>query len=108
MGGAANHWKAKPGAATSLPSQRDELRWDVHGNLFQDWSIQTYTLRPVARTARGDIEAAPTTPTRKSRRFARRVLSIGSLVMGVSFLFSDHDTIAHKSGERRRIQTLSE
>jgi gluconate 2-dehydrogenase alpha chain len=32
-------------AATSLPSQRDELRWDVHGDLFQDWSIQTYTLR---------------------------------------------------------------
>ena len=32
-------------AATSLPSQRDELRWDVHGDLFQDWSVQTYTLR---------------------------------------------------------------
>src|SRR5213075_529789 len=29
----------------SLPSQRDELRWDVHGDLFQDWSVQTYTLR---------------------------------------------------------------
>ena len=32
-------------AATSLPSQRDELRWDVHGDLVQDWSVQTYTLR---------------------------------------------------------------
>jgi gluconate 2-dehydrogenase alpha chain len=32
-------------AAISLPSQRDELRWDVHGDLFQDWSVETYTLR---------------------------------------------------------------
>src|SRR3954454_23747372 len=39
-------------AATSLPSQRDELRWDVHGDLFQDWSVQTYTLR------HNDVETA--------------------------------------------------
>lgn len=32
-------------AAASLPSQRDELRWAVHGGLFQDWAVQTYTLR---------------------------------------------------------------
>ena len=33
------------GAAAKLPSQRDELRWDVHQGLVQDWSVQTYTLR---------------------------------------------------------------
>jgi gluconate 2-dehydrogenase alpha chain len=32
-------------AASSLPSQRDELRWDVHQGLMQDWSIETYTMR---------------------------------------------------------------
>jgi gluconate 2-dehydrogenase alpha chain len=33
------------GAEAKLPSQRDELRWSVHGGLFQDWAIQTYSLR---------------------------------------------------------------
>jgi gluconate 2-dehydrogenase alpha chain len=33
------------GAEAHLPSQRDELRWDTHQGLVQDWSIQTYTLR---------------------------------------------------------------
>ena len=33
------------GAEAKLPSQRDELRWDTHQGLVQDWSIQTYTLR---------------------------------------------------------------
>lgn len=33
------------GAAAKLPSQRDELRWDTHQGLVQDWSVQTYTLR---------------------------------------------------------------
>ncbi|MFT7773590.1 GMC family oxidoreductase [Roseateles sp.] len=32
-------------AASSLPTQRDELRWDVRQGLIQDWSTQTYTLR---------------------------------------------------------------
>jgi gluconate 2-dehydrogenase alpha chain len=32
-------------AASVLPSQRDELRWDSHQGLVQDWSIETYTLR---------------------------------------------------------------
>jgi gluconate 2-dehydrogenase alpha chain len=32
-------------AEAKLPSQRDELRWAVHGGLFQDWAVQTYTLR---------------------------------------------------------------
>jgi gluconate 2-dehydrogenase alpha chain len=32
-------------AASTLPGQRDELRWDVHEGLVQDWSVQTYTLR---------------------------------------------------------------
>lgn len=32
-------------AAASLPGQRDELRWDNHQGLVQDWSIETYTLR---------------------------------------------------------------
>jgi gluconate 2-dehydrogenase alpha chain len=33
------------GAEAKLPTQRDELRWDVHGNLGQDWSMETYTFR---------------------------------------------------------------
>jgi gluconate 2-dehydrogenase alpha chain len=32
-------------AASKLPSQRDELRWDVRGGLGQDWSVETYTVR---------------------------------------------------------------
>ncbi|MEP7100533.1 MAG: GMC family oxidoreductase [Burkholderiales bacterium] len=32
-------------AAAKLPNQRDELRWDTHQGLVQDWSVQTYTLR---------------------------------------------------------------
>lgn len=32
-------------AAALVPNQRDELRWDVHEGLMQDWSRQTYTLR---------------------------------------------------------------
>jgi gluconate 2-dehydrogenase alpha chain len=32
-------------AAAQLPSQRDELRWDIHGGLGQDWSVETYTAR---------------------------------------------------------------
>jgi len=37
------------GAEAKLPSQRDELRWDTHQGLIQDWSVQTYTLRHSAR-----------------------------------------------------------
>src|SRR3981081_3978446 len=33
------------GAEAKLPSQRDELRWDVRAGLAQDWSGQTYSLR---------------------------------------------------------------
>ena len=33
------------GAEAKLPTQRDELRWDVHQGLMQDWSVQTYSLR---------------------------------------------------------------
>ncbi|APW36266.1 GMC family oxidoreductase [Rhodoferax koreense] len=33
------------GAEAKLPTQRDELRWDTHQGLIQDWSVQTYTLR---------------------------------------------------------------
>jgi len=32
-------------AATRLPTQRDELRWAVHGGLIQDAAVETYTLR---------------------------------------------------------------
>ena len=35
----------REGAEAHLPSQRDELRWDVHAGLVQDWSIETYSLR---------------------------------------------------------------
>ena len=35
----------RDGADAKLPSQRDELRWDVRGGLVQDWSIETYTVR---------------------------------------------------------------
>lgn len=33
------------GPACELPTQRDELRWDVRQGLVQDWSLETYTLR---------------------------------------------------------------
>lgn len=33
------------GAAAHLPGQRDELRWDTHQGLVQDWGVQTYSLR---------------------------------------------------------------
>lgn len=33
------------GAEAKLPSQRDELRWDVRQGLVQKWNVQTYTLR---------------------------------------------------------------
>ncbi|WP_340115584.1 GMC family oxidoreductase [Pelagibius sp. 7325] len=32
-------------AESSLPNQRDELRWSVRAGLVQDWSVQTYTMR---------------------------------------------------------------
>ncbi|MBR0906370.1 GMC family oxidoreductase [Bradyrhizobium liaoningense] len=32
-------------AEARLPNQRDELRWDVHAGLVQDWSVETYSLR---------------------------------------------------------------
>lgn len=32
-------------AEAKLPNQRDELRWGVRGGLFQDWAVQTYTMR---------------------------------------------------------------
>ena len=32
-------------AASTLPNQRDELRWDVRSHLMQDWAAQTYTMR---------------------------------------------------------------
>jgi gluconate 2-dehydrogenase alpha chain len=33
------------GAEAKLPTQRDELRWDTHQGLVQDWSVEAYTLR---------------------------------------------------------------
>jgi gluconate 2-dehydrogenase alpha chain len=33
------------GAESKLPSQRDELRWETHQGLVQDWSVETYSLR---------------------------------------------------------------
>ena len=35
----------RSGAEAKLPSQRDELRWDTHQGLVQNWSVQTYSLR---------------------------------------------------------------
>jgi gluconate 2-dehydrogenase alpha chain len=32
-------------AATTLPNQRDELRWGVRNGLVQNWANETYTLR---------------------------------------------------------------
>jgi gluconate 2-dehydrogenase alpha chain len=32
-------------AATTLPNQRDELRWGVRNSLAQNWATETYTLR---------------------------------------------------------------
>ncbi len=36
-------------AEATLPSQRDELRWDVRGGLGQDWAVETYTVRHSSR-----------------------------------------------------------
>src|SRR5580704_1110281 len=33
------------GAESTLPNQRDELRWDIKGGLGQDWAVETYTVR---------------------------------------------------------------
>lgn len=33
------------GAEAHLPSQRDEIRWDTHQGLMQNWARETYTLR---------------------------------------------------------------
>jgi len=33
------------GAEAKLPTQRDEMRWDVRQGLVQRWNVQTYTLR---------------------------------------------------------------
>ena len=33
------------GPESTLPNQRDELRWDIHGGLGQDWAVETYTVR---------------------------------------------------------------
>lgn len=33
------------GAASKVPSQRDELRWHTHQGLIQNWATETYTLR---------------------------------------------------------------
>lgn len=33
------------GAASTIPNQRDELRWDIRGGLAQDLSVETYTVR---------------------------------------------------------------
>ena len=33
------------GAEAKLPTQRDELRWDIHQGLIQRWNVQTYTMR---------------------------------------------------------------
>ena len=32
-------------AEAHLPSQRDELRWDTHQGLMQNWAIETYSVR---------------------------------------------------------------
>jgi gluconate 2-dehydrogenase alpha chain len=39
------------GAEAKLPTQRDELRWDTHQGLVQDWSVQTYSLRHTSKEA---------------------------------------------------------
>jgi gluconate 2-dehydrogenase alpha chain len=33
------------GAEARLPTQRDELRWDIRQGLMQRWNVQTYTMR---------------------------------------------------------------
>lgn len=33
------------GAEAKLPTQRDEMRWDVRQGLMQKWNVQTYTMR---------------------------------------------------------------
>jgi gluconate 2-dehydrogenase alpha chain len=33
------------GAESTLPNQRDELRWEIHGEIAQDWATETYTVR---------------------------------------------------------------
>jgi gluconate 2-dehydrogenase alpha chain len=37
------------GAESTLPNQRDELRWDIHGGLGQDWAVETYTVRHTSK-----------------------------------------------------------
>jgi gluconate 2-dehydrogenase alpha chain len=32
-------------AESTLPNQRDELRWDIRGELGQDWAVETYSVR---------------------------------------------------------------
>ena len=33
------------GAEARLPTQRDEMRWDIRQGLMQKWNVQTYTMR---------------------------------------------------------------
>jgi gluconate 2-dehydrogenase alpha chain len=33
------------GAEAKLPTQRDEMRWDIRQGLMQKWNVQTYTMR---------------------------------------------------------------
>ena len=57
-------------AAAKLPSQRDELRWDIRGGLGQDWSVETYTIRHNPKD-----ESFPDPPARRvpaRRRLGRR------------------------------------
>ncbi len=37
------------GAESTLPNQRDELRWEIHGEIAQDWATETYTVRHAAK-----------------------------------------------------------
>src|SRR6201999_1540634 len=37
--------RRRNGAESILPSQRDELRWEIHGDIGQDWATETYTVR---------------------------------------------------------------
>lgn len=47
------------GAAAKIPSQRDELRWDIRGGLGQDWSVETYTARHSPKETRFRRGASP-------------------------------------------------
>jgi gluconate 2-dehydrogenase alpha chain len=49
------------GAESTIPNQRDELRWDIRGGLGQDWSVETYT----ARHASNEVSV----PTRRLAAF---------------------------------------